>query len=44
MVAAMFCVFDRRQLAHAPTLELHNGGWVPHDRLGENVCAFLSGF
>jgi acetoin utilization deacetylase AcuC-like enzyme len=26
----MLCIFDRRQLAHAPALELHNGGWVPH--------------
>jgi acetoin utilization deacetylase AcuC-like enzyme len=26
----MRCVFDRRQLAHAPARELHNGGWVPH--------------
>jgi acetoin utilization deacetylase AcuC-like enzyme len=23
-------VFDARQLAHAPALELHNGAWVPH--------------
>jgi acetoin utilization deacetylase AcuC-like enzyme len=23
-------VFDSRQLEHAPSLELHNGGWVPH--------------
>ena len=22
--------FDQRQLAHAPALELHNGGWVEH--------------
>jgi acetoin utilization deacetylase AcuC-like enzyme len=22
--------FDRRQLAHAPALELHNGGWADH--------------
>src|SRR3954464_6563785 len=26
----MLCIFDRRQLAHAPAQELHNGGWVPH--------------
>jgi acetoin utilization deacetylase AcuC-like enzyme len=26
----MLRVFDPRQLAHAPVLELHNGGWVPH--------------
>jgi acetoin utilization deacetylase AcuC-like enzyme len=26
----MFSVFDPRQLAHAPALELHNGGWVAH--------------
>jgi acetoin utilization deacetylase AcuC-like enzyme len=26
----MFKVFDRRQLAHAPLLELHNGGWTDH--------------
>ncbi len=25
----MRCVFDPRQLAHAPALELHNGGFVP---------------
>jgi acetoin utilization deacetylase AcuC-like enzyme len=46
----MRCVFDHRQLAHAPALELHNGGWVPHvdrperaqsiaDRLGACVPA-----
>jgi acetoin utilization deacetylase AcuC-like enzyme len=23
-------VFDSRQLEHTPSLELHNGGWVPH--------------
>ena len=26
----MLKTFDSRQLAHAPALELHNGGWVPH--------------
>lgn len=26
----MLRVFDPRQLAHAPVLELHNGGWVDH--------------
>jgi acetoin utilization deacetylase AcuC-like enzyme len=26
----MLKTFDPRQLAHAPALELHNGGWVPH--------------
>ncbi len=26
----MFKIFDNRQLSHAPALELHNGGWVPH--------------
>jgi acetoin utilization deacetylase AcuC-like enzyme len=26
----MFTAFDRRQLAHAPAVEMHNGGWVPH--------------
>ncbi|NVB84028.1 MAG: histone deacetylase family protein [Kofleriaceae bacterium] len=26
----MLQVFDARQLAHAPALELHNGAWVPH--------------
>ncbi|HEY5946222.1 MAG TPA: histone deacetylase family protein [Kofleriaceae bacterium] len=26
----MLHVFDKRQLAHTPALELHNGGWVAH--------------
>lgn len=26
----MFSVFDPRQLAHTPVLELHNGAWVDH--------------
>ncbi|NEX93241.1 histone deacetylase family protein [Caulobacter sp. 17J65-9] len=26
----MFKVFDPRQLAHAPALEMHNGAWVDH--------------
>jgi acetoin utilization deacetylase AcuC-like enzyme len=26
----MLHVFDSQQLAHAPALELHNGGWVEH--------------
>lgn len=26
----MRCVFDPRQLAHAPAVELHNGGFVPY--------------
>lgn len=27
----MFRVFDERQLAHAPALEMHNGGWTAHN-------------
>ncbi|MNI13276.1 Acetylpolyamine aminohydrolase [compost metagenome] len=27
----MFKVFDERQLAHAPALEMHNGGWTAHN-------------
>lgn len=30
MSGSMFRVFDSRQLAHAPTQELHNGGWMDH--------------
>jgi len=26
----MLTIFDPRQTAHAPALEMHNGGWVPH--------------
>ncbi len=36
--------FDRRQLAHAPALELHNGGWTAHAEKpsrAEIVCARL---
>jgi acetoin utilization deacetylase AcuC-like enzyme len=46
----MLKVFDPRQLAHQPALELHNGGWVEHvdrpsraqaiaDRLGASTPA-----
>jgi acetoin utilization deacetylase AcuC-like enzyme len=46
----MLQVFDPRQLAHQPALELHNGGWVEHvdrpsraqaiaDRLGASTPA-----
>ena len=27
----MFKVFDERQLAHAPALEMHNGGWTAYN-------------
>jgi acetoin utilization deacetylase AcuC-like enzyme len=38
--------FDLRQLAHAPALEMHNGGFVPHAEVpfrAESVVAALPG-
>lgn len=42
----MRCFFDPRQLAHAPAMELHNGGFVPFAETrarAEAVAAALSG-
>ena len=39
--------FDRRQLLHAPTRELHNGGWEPYAETparAEALVAALGGF
>jgi acetoin utilization deacetylase AcuC-like enzyme len=38
----MRCVFDRRQLVHAPALELHNGGFVPFAERPERAEAILA--
>ncbi len=41
MTAAMFSVFDPRQLAHSPARELHNGGWVAYQEApdrAESIC------
>jgi acetoin utilization deacetylase AcuC-like enzyme len=38
----MRCVFDRRQLAHAPALELHNGGFVPYAETPARAEAVLA--
>jgi acetoin utilization deacetylase AcuC-like enzyme len=40
----MITVFDPRQLAHAPSRELHNGGWIPYNESpvrAENILAVL---
>ncbi|WP_133366400.1 histone deacetylase family protein [Qipengyuania sediminis] len=37
----MRCVFDQRQLAHAPEVELHNGGFVPYAEDGGRVASIL---
>ncbi len=37
----MFTVFDHRQLSHAPTRELHNGGWTDYQETptrAENIA------
>jgi acetoin utilization deacetylase AcuC-like enzyme len=38
----MRCVFDPRQLAHAPALELHNGAFVPFAETPARVEAVLA--
>jgi len=40
--AAMRCFFDPRQLAHAPALELHNGGFVPFAESPDRAAAILA--
>ena len=37
----MRCFFDQRQLAHAPALELHNGGFVPFAETPARVRSIL---
>ena len=37
----MRCFYDPRQLAHAPTFELHNGVQVPHAEYGGRVRSIL---
>lgn len=40
----MYSVFDSRQLAHAPTRELHNGGWVTYQEApdrADSICASI---
>ncbi|MGQ0591063.1 MAG: histone deacetylase family protein [Sphingosinicella sp.] len=39
----MRCFWDKRQLAHAPALELHNGGFVPFAESPERAEAVLAG-
>ena len=44
MTAGLFSVFDQRQLAHAPTRELHNGGWVAYQEAPDraaSICASI---
>ena len=38
----MRCFFDPRQLAHAPALELHNGGFVPYAETAARVKSILA--
>ena len=38
----MFCVFDERQLKHAPQRELHNGGWADHAETPARAAAIAS--
>lgn len=38
----MRCVFDPRQLAHAPAAELHNGGFVPYAETPARAEAVLA--
>ncbi|HYD12691.1 MAG TPA: histone deacetylase family protein [Allosphingosinicella sp.] len=38
----MRCFFDPRQLAHAPTMELHNGGFVPYAETPARAEAVLA--
>ena len=38
----MRCFWDRRQLAHAPALELHNGGFVPFAEAPARAEAILA--
>jgi acetoin utilization deacetylase AcuC-like enzyme len=38
----MRCVFDPRQLRHAPALELHNGGFMPFAEAPERANAILA--
>ena len=38
----MRCFFDPRQTRHAPTLELHNGGFVPYAETPARVEAILA--
>ena len=39
----MRCFWDSRQLAHAPALELHNGGFVPFAESPKRAEAILAG-
>ena len=38
----MRCFFDPRQLAHAPALELHNGGFMPYAETAARAESILS--
>jgi acetoin utilization deacetylase AcuC-like enzyme len=38
----MRCFFDPRQLAHAPALELHNGGFMPYAETTARVDSILA--
>ena len=38
----MRCFFDPRQLAHAPALELHNGGFMPYAETATRVESILA--
>ncbi len=38
----MKIVFDRRQLAHAPLREFHNGGWIPYNESSQRAEMILA--
>ena len=38
----MITTFDPRQLAHAPTLELHNGGWTDYNETPDRAATILA--
>ena len=47
MPANLLSVFDRRQLAHSPVLELHNGGWTAYQETparAQTICNAIGAF
>ena len=47
MPANLLCVFDRRQLAHSPVLELLNGGWTAYQETparAQTICNAIGAF
>ena len=47
MPAKLFSVFDKRQLAHSPMRELHNGGWTAYQETparAQSICDAIGTF